>query len=703
MEFWRYYRIIRRRRWLILIGMVICVGGVALSNYMAKPLFTGRTTVMEPEGMSQQEVPLYPSQLTQLDVQLRLSNLASIATSQRVFGAAAETLPEYGMRFSPQQIFSSTKVSPVRDTNILAVEVTLPDPNEAMVAADVIAEEFKRVYSELNNAALAQSREFIEAQLETTREAMVKAQDERRKFKEANEIVMIDQQTSAVVQRMSQAKTDINNANTGLQAITARTAQLEKELAKMPEWETTGQTTSRNPIWQRLKEELLVLETRKAAMMGGTAGTQRRGPNHPDIAVIQGQIDEIKAKFVNEAIKEDYVAATQESVNTNYKSTLDRWLMSKVDQLGYQAQREALAAALEEMRGELAELPEKQAKLAELDADVYAATNTYSLMRNKLDEAKIKEKQARNEVALKTIDPAYVFPVNQRKMLKLLLALILSPLLGIGVAFLLHYTDNTIKTAADAEKLIGLPVLTAVPGARGHSLPRQKCSEAMEVSYQMLTSGLWIANQNQQVNSVAVVSAEPDVGRSVVASNLATSLAREGARVILVDADLRQPTQHLIFGVDNKVGLTNVLSGGAALEDAVAPTRVQGLLLVPTGPAPENPVKLLRSAEMNDFAQQVKDLADFVIYDTPAGVSFPDPVLVATQAGNAVLVHAAGRVPRGSEPEFRAKLEAVGVRLLGTVLNRVRREDSSGYFHYHRSYEGVRGGQLSDGKKAISN
>lgn len=342
--------------------------------------------------------------------------------------------------------------------------------------------------------------------------------------------------------------------------------------------------------------------------------------------------------------------------------------------------------------------------MAELETDARAATDTYALMRSKLNEAKIKEQQAKNETAIKTIDPAYYYPVNQKKSLKLMLALLVSPLLGIGVAFLLHYTDNTVKTAGDAEKLLGLPVLSAVPGARGHSLPRQTCSEAVDVAYQMLTSSLWIANQNQGVNAVVVVSAEPDVGRSVTASNLATSLAREGARVILVDADMRQPTQHLIFGVDNKAGLTNILSGAATLEDALVPTRVQGLLLVPTGPVPDNPVKLLRSQEMKEFADQIKDreLADFVVYDTPAGVTFPDPVLVASCVGNAVMVHSAGRVSRGSELEFRDRLESVGVQMLGTVLNKVRREDSSGYFHYHRSYSGVGVSSLQGGKKAIA-
>lgn len=701
MEFWRYYRIIRKRRWLIILGMVICVGAVAIHNMTTQPLYTGRTTVMESKGMAQEGVPIYPEPYMQLDVQLRLSNLANIATSQRVLKNASDTLDDLGMKYSASEILAHTSVEPVRDTNILAIEVTLPDPIEAKHAADVISDEFKRVYAELNNAALGQSREFVEAQVKATKAAMIEAQQRLKEYKEQNEIVMLDQQSLSAIQRASQAKVDVNTATAGLHAAHERIAKIEKELANIPEWQTVSEVTSRDPVWQRLTDDLVRLEAEKASMMNGGPGQQRRGPNHPDVQNIQRRIDEVKAKFASDEIKKEYISSSSEARNANYQNALDRWLDAKISEVSFAAQREAMQAILNEMRDEMAALPAQQAKLAELEMDVRAAAETYGLMRVKLDEAKIREQQAKNEVALKTVDPAYAYPVNQKKMIKLILALLLSPLLGIGVAFLLHYTDNTVKTAADVEKLLGLPVMSEIPSAKGHCLPRQRCAEAIDIAYQMLTSSLWISNQNQGTNAIVMVSAEPDAGRSVTACNLATSLAREGARVILVDADLRQPTQHLIFGVDNKVGLTNLLSGGASLEDALAVTREEGLLLIPSGPVPQNPVKLLRSPEMNEFTDQVKEVADFVIFDTPAGVSFPDPVMVASQVGAAVIVHSAGRVPRGSEIEFREKLESADVRLLGIALNKVKREDSSGYFHYHRSYQGVKLPQLAGGKKAI--
>jgi len=664
-------------------------------------MYIGKTTLMEPKGQTQDGVPLFQSQMmgTMLDPQLQLSNLGNIATSQKVLSNAAQSLAELGLKMDPEDILAATSVHPERDTNILAIEVTLPDEQEAKVAADAIATEFKKTYDELNNQALKDSRNFIEGQINSTRNAMVKAQDALRRYKEQNGVVEINQQLADSVQNLYLAQTNANQAQINHEAAASRAMKAATELAKLPESQIAGTSISRNPIWERLSESLTDLETKKAAMLNGVPGQPRRGPNHPEVVALQAQINDVKDQLSK--TKSDYIASTQQAKNPVWQTAYGNWFQAKVEDVATGAQAAAAENVIKKMKSEMSQLPAKEAELAKLQVDLKAATDTYSLMKSKLDEAKIRENQGSSEVALRTIDPAHVTEAHNNGLLKLALALVLAPLMGIGVAFLLHYTDNTVKTAADAEKLLGLPVLTAIPGSKAHSLPRQHCPEIMDVAYQMLTSNLWVATQNQADNGIVMVSAEPDAGRSVNASNLAVALAREGAKVILVDADLRKPTQHLIFGVDNKVGLTNVLSGGATLEDALALTRVQGLLLIPAGPVPDNPVKLLRSPEMKEFVDQVKEFADFVVFDTPAGVTFPDPVLVASQVGSAVVVHSAGRVPRGSEAELRQRLESIGVRLIGAVLNKVRREDSSSFFHYHRSYEGVVMPQLTSGKKAI--
>ena len=239
-------------------------------------------------------------------------------------------------------------------------------------------------------------------------------------------------------------------------------------------------------------------------------------------------------------------------------------------------------------------------------------------------------------------------PADPRKGLKLLLALILAPVLCSGIAFLMNYLDNTVKTPAELESLLGLPVRAVVPMAKSVPLADggRQVPAMIGASYQMLSTNLWISHADMEGRCVLVASAEPDVGRSTTAANLAISLARDGARVILVDSDLRQPSQHDFFGVSNEVGLSNILAGKLSLKDALQPTSVTDLLLIPSGPLPANPVRLFRSPEMVRFVKEINELADFVIFDSPSGAAFADPTLLAVLVKNVVIVHAAGNKGR---------------------------------------------------------
>ncbi len=262
-------------------------------------------------------------------------------------------------------------------------------------------------------------------------------------------------------------------------------------------------------------------------MVNGGPGQQRRGPNHPEVVSLTKEIEEARRQLDSTAQRS--LGGQEKGKNPVYQTALEGLLSAKVDAVAGDATRIGAAKEVEAVRSEMKSLPEQQAKMAELDTNARSATDTYALLKQKLDEAKLKEGQANHEVELKTIDPAYVIPAGNKSLVKLFLAMALGPLLGIGTALLLNYTDNSVRTAADAEALLGLPVLTAIPHTRAHSLARQRCPEIIDVAYQTLSSNLWVAGQNRQFNAVSLISAEPDTGRSVLASNLAVTLAREGA------------------------------------------------------------------------------------------------------------------------------------------------------------------------------
>jgi capsular exopolysaccharide synthesis family protein len=203
----------------------------------------------------------------------------------------------------------------------------------------------------------------------------------------------------------------------------------------------------------------------------------------------------------------------------------------------------------------------------------------------------------------------------------------------------------------------------------------------------MLSATILETRNRMQGPAILVASAEPNTGRSSIAANLAVSLARDGARVVLVDADLREPSLHHHFDVENRAGLVDILSGMASVEDVAMPTPVEGLLIITAGKPPTNPIRLLRNEELGPFIEQIARAADFIVLDSPAGSAFADADVLAATVQNVILVHQAGSPATASEIEFHKRLERLGVNILGVALSKVRPEDCHGYTNFRRAYE----------------
>lgn len=690
MELWRYYRILRRRKWLIVIGMLVCTAVTYVVVWRAPVMYRARTTLMERHPGTETGVPIYRDvQAMQMDIDVRLSNLANILTSDTVIMRTANSLALLGISVDPGKILENTTVQPVRTTEILAVEVRSTDPDEARDAANELVNQFRIFYAELAHGATRESREFIASQLPKAKAELDRVQKALRAYKEQSDVTVFDSQSTLMLQRATSTQNELSSAEIAAAETANRLKVIRDQLRGQPQMRVAALTTAQNPIWQGLATDLARLEAQLAFQ------EQTRGPKHPTVAALKDQIAETRAKM--DAEKQNTLSSTTEQLNPIYNAVLDRYVATKVDNIGHTARAKGLRAVLAQQKAALASLPAKEMELMRLELERRAAQETYTLLRTKLDEATIKEQETKSGSSIKIIDPARAVPVNQQKGFKVALAAILSPLLMCALAFLLHYLDNSIRTAEEAEQLLGLPITAVVPLSRAHNLARQPQAEPLTVSYQILADHLWHEAEHSGRNTFLVASAEPGTGRTITAANLAVVLARDGSRVILIDSDLRRPRLHAVFGLDNRAGLTNILTGGATVEEVIMPTRIEGLLLLSSGPLPDNPVRVLRSQAMAEFVEEVSSLADFIIFDSPAGVAFADAALLASQTKNVILVHAAGSVPRGAEHEFRSRLDKIEANVNLAVLNKANPEESHGYFHYRRSYQPLR---LRDGKEA---
>ncbi|MGW5887056.1 CpsD/CapB family tyrosine-protein kinase [Priestia megaterium] len=212
-----------------------------------------------------------------------------------------------------------------------------------------------------------------------------------------------------------------------------------------------------------------------------------------------------------------------------------------------------------------------------------------------------------------------------------------------------------------------------------HNSPKDPVAE----QYRTIRTNIQFSGADQEIKSIVLTSTGPGEGKSTTASNLATVYAQQGLRVLLIDADLRKPTAHYTFRLENHVGLTNVLTKQSKLEQAVQGTEVPELFLLTSGPIPPNPAELLASNNMTELLKEMKEQFDMVIFDTPPVLAVADAQILANQVEGSILVVSSGKTDKEAAIKAKELLLKANAKVLGAVLNNRKMEEGSDYYYYY--------------------
>ena len=210
--------------------------------------------------------------------------------------------------------------------------------------------------------------------------------------------------------------------------------------------------------------------------------------------------------------------------------------------------------------------------------------------------------------------------------------------------------------------------------------PKSPISEAIRT----LRTNIKFSSLDKPIKTLLITSPIPEAGKSSISVNLALSIAQNGNKVILVDADLRKPVIHKIFEGDNKPGLTNILIEDKKIKEVIreASDINPNLYYIPSGPIPPNPSELLGSNKMKGVLTDLKEQADFILFDSPPVIAVTDALVLANQVDGVMLVLDAGGVTREIAMQAKLLLEKAKAKILGTVLNKINVE-SEGYYYYY--------------------
>jgi succinoglycan biosynthesis transport protein ExoP len=286
---------------------------------------------------------------------------------------------------------------------------------------------------------------------------------------------------------------------------------------------------------------------------------------------------------------------------------------------------------------------------------------------------------------LESAEPA-TKPGKPEKAKILALAIVAGLMLGFGGAWVREKTDHRLSSADEIAQILGLPVLSIIPSmpgrsgavTRGQKVHLESMSDVAE-AFRTLRTVVYFSVPEGKSKTILLTSPFQGEGKSTTASGLAIAMAKAGRRTLMIDGDLRKPTLHRIFELNDQVGLSSVMAGRESLEKAVQRTAVEGLDVLPCGPIPANPSEILNSRAFAELLQKLASKYDHIVIDSPPVLPVTDARILGATCDVTLLVLRANRSTRRMSEYAAEAMLGVGARVLGVVVNDVPRSKRSGY------------------------
>ncbi len=327
----------------------------------------------------------------------------------------------------------------------------------------------------------------------------------------------------------------------------------------------------------------------------------------------------------------------------------------------------------------------------QLQAEAQRAVNLWAALYEKYMTLRIAE--SLEQRGLEIIQPARPGTrTGPRPVRNGVLAFFLGLILGVGLAFLVEYLDDTLHTREDFERHYDLPIVGEIPYVPQEDLPPhhilylERPRHPATEGYRTLRTNLQFLNLEGECHVIQFTSAEPEEGKSTVMVNLGAALSEMGKKVILVEADLRKPILGKYFDIEDNRGLSGILAGGVPLEEALVATN-DNLYLLPAGVKPPNPGELVASEAMKGIFEKLRRMADYVLVDSPPVLVASDSLALTSLVDGVIIVSRYGTSNRNSARRTVELLRKVNARLLGLVINNIAPAARYGYYHYYYYHE----------------
>lgn len=694
--FRHYWRIMFKRRILIAGVIALCLAfgviaalltqreysatvSIEIAREAAKVVELGENRTAAPP----QDQEFYQTQYTLLQSrslaesvvrELHLADNAAFLSNYKGDDEAALAAPRKQRESAATAIvMAGTDIIPVRLSSVVNIRYTSPDPQMAARIANSLAQNFVQSNLSRRYDATAYARQFLEDRLRTVRQRL--EDSERKAVTYAGQQALIslgnpvaggNTSDTASTEGQSLATANLTALNSALADARAKriTAQARFDQSRANGGAALPEVSS-NAAINAMRQERATLQAQYEKQ------SATFGPDYPAQQALRQQIAELDRQIKTETNR------VAQSVGATYREAeqTEHQLQAQVDSL--------TANVIDQRRRSI------QYNIFQRDVDTNRAL--YNALLQQFKEVSIAGSVGTNNVSVVDAATVPANPVKPNLRLNILLSILIGIVVGGMLALVMEQLSESAITPEDFQRKLGVPLLGTIPLLTKNADPvyvlRDRKTPVSEAYFSVIT-GLRFVTPHGLPKTLFVTSTQPSEGKSTTSLAIAISIARIGARVLLIDADMRNPSVHKEFGIENDIGLSNVLVGENALTDVVHATDLPTLFYATAGHIPPNPAELLTNSGMDTLLADALQHYDHVVIDGPPVMGLADAPLLGSIAEATVFILETGRTRTTQARQALGRLHAVHAQIAGAVLTKfdTKREGYGYGYGYEYDY-----------------
>ena len=612
---------------------------------------------------------------------------------------------------------SGLRVEPIERTNLVNINIQSTNPELAAKVADMTANMF--IDKNIELATFGANKQY---------EELTKSIDDLRKTIADQEMNYIKSMQEFDIPLQNGKGNDFNAERLSTISTNLLAAEDERRKIEAQYGAAVRAADGKGGILSVIPDHKAILAAREQNLKRQADLEKRVEDLDTKIRAAQEERQKLLVTYMEEHPKVKLATAQIEELEKQ-KANLQRDVSQKIEEEGSKLIRNAEREVLTGLQAQLQSAQKREGQLRNDYQNEASRANISGVKETQLTTLKREietnrglldtytQRQKEQQLAIESGRPDNIKvvtsavkptePIGPQRNRNIIVAFLVSLAAGIGLAFLLDYLDDSIRTSDDVGRHLGLPTLALIPhqattdkrklltakngngaGASTALIALEDTRSAMAEAYRHLRTSLLFSSAGKPPQTILVTSSQPSEGKTTTAINTAITLAQSGAEVVIIDCDLRRPRLHNHFDLENTVGLTNYLSGEKNTDLFMKPCPgLPKLKIVTSGPIPPNPAELLSSNEMKNLLQFLKGNFKHVIIDSPPAISFTDAAILSTLVDGVVLVAMAGKSSIHLMRRFKQRLANIGARIYGVVLNGIKSDSVEyGYYGYGYTY-----------------